>query len=68
MTDRLKGVTVAFERDIREDDAELIINAIRMIKGVAGVKDIKSTGYDYINREQIRHEIVEKIYAMAKEI
>jgi len=68
MTTRLKGVTVAFESDIHEDDAEWIINAIRMIKGVAGVAEIESSDDDYINREQIRREIRRKIYALAKEI
>lgn len=37
MTDRLTGCRVVFDQDIREDDAEHILNAIRMIRGVAGV-------------------------------
>lgn len=34
MTDRVKGLTVIFEQDIRDDDCEYITNAIRMIRGV----------------------------------
>jgi hypothetical protein len=34
MTDRYNSLTVVLDRDIREDDAEHILNAIRMIKGV----------------------------------
>lgn len=42
MTDRHLGYTVALDRDIREDDAEHIINAIRLIKGVSDVKPIRA--------------------------
>jgi hypothetical protein len=34
MTDRLKGCVVTFDQDLRTDDAEAILNAIRMVKGV----------------------------------
>jgi hypothetical protein len=37
MTDRLYGCVVAFERDIREDDAEPLLAAIRMLRGVLSV-------------------------------
>jgi hypothetical protein len=33
MSDRLKGCIVSFDHDIREDDAEFYLNAIRAIKG-----------------------------------
>ena len=38
MTDRYHSLTVALDRDIRDDDAEPILMAIRMIKGVLSVK------------------------------
>jgi len=38
MTDRLKGLTVVLDKDYREDDAEAIINAIKMVKGVQDVQ------------------------------
>lgn len=68
MTDRLKGLTVAFESDIRDDDAQCIIDAILMIKGVSGVTTSLSSSEDYMNRQQVRREVVDKIYALAKEI
>ena len=37
MTDRLKGCTVVFDRDIRVDDAEHLLDAIRMLRGVIDV-------------------------------
>lgn len=37
MTDRYNYLTVALEQDIRSDDAEKLIIAIRMMRGVADV-------------------------------
>jgi len=40
MTDRYAGLVVTLERDIREDDAEPILDAIRLIRGVASVEPV----------------------------
>jgi hypothetical protein len=40
MTDRHSGYVVTLDRDVREDDAEPILNAIRMIAGVVSVKPV----------------------------
>lgn len=68
MTDKLKGVHVAFEKDIREDDAETIINAIRMIKGVAEVKENVADAGDWMNREHVKHEIKGKLLDLYESI
>lgn len=68
MTYRLKGLTVALTHDIDEDDAQCIINAILMIKDVASVTTSVVDSEDWINRQQIRHEVTSKLYALAKEI
>ena len=69
MTNRLKGVWVAFEQDIREDDAESIIGAIRCLRGVADVDPCLAGGSgEWINRQQIRTEIAEKFLALYKEL
>ena len=65
MTDRLKGLVVAFENDIREDDAQCVIDAILMIKGVSGVTTSISGSEDYMNRQQIKREVIDKIYDLA---
>lgn len=57
MTDRLKGLTVAFHKDIRDDDAQCIIDAILMIKGVADVTTSIVNPSDYMNRSQLRIDI-----------
>ncbi len=38
MTDRLNALIVILEHDIREDDAEPIINAIQQLRGVLQVE------------------------------
>lgn len=68
MTDRFKGLTVTLKRDIREDDAQRIIESIEMIKGVQDVTPVKSTGDDHINRERIRREFREKILELHDEL
>lgn len=61
MTDRIKGVFVAFERDIREDDVELI-EAIKCLRGVIAVESHVANSDDWMARERIRRELGEKIW------
>ena len=61
MTDRIKGLTVALDQDYREDDVQGIINAIKLIKGVANVAPIQSHAEDFINRQRIRADLAEKL-------
>lgn len=62
MTDRVKGFTVTLEKDIRIDDVEVIMQAIRMIRGIADVEPIISTSEDHMNRQRIKYELREKFY------
>jgi hypothetical protein len=59
MTDRLKGCTVVFGKDIREDDAEYILNAIRMIKGVSQVEPVISESGDLITEMRMERRVIE---------
>lgn len=67
MTDRLKGFVVTLDSDIREDDAETIRQAIHSLRHVVSVQPVKTNLDDQINREKIRLEINEKIFAVLKE-
>ena len=62
MTDRVKGFTVTLEKDIRIDDVEVIMQAIRMIRGIADVEPSISTSEDYMNRQMVKHELREKFW------
>lgn len=63
MTDRYNAVVVAFDRDIREDDAEAVINAIRMLKGVLTVTPNVSDLNTHVAEARAKHELAAKIYA-----
>lgn len=64
MTDRLKGVLVTFEEDVREDDAKHIINAIKMIRRVLTVKPVPSNIDQSIAEDRVRQEIHKKLFKM----
>lgn len=61
MTDRINGFTVILQYDIRDDDAQATINAIRQIKGVADVVPNVVTPADHIAVMQTKVEIAKKL-------
>jgi hypothetical protein len=65
VTDRLLGVWVAFEKDIRVDDAEPLIAAIKQLKGVLEVKrDLIANPSDWMAQERAWCDLSEKIAAV----
>lgn len=66
MTDRVKGLTVTLEHDIRIDDVEFIKQAIEMIRGVASVDYSISNSDDIINQARIKHELKMKLFEALK--
>ncbi len=64
MTDKLIGCTVAFDRLIREDDAEEIISVIRMLKGVLDVSPNIYTHQDWEAETRVRSDLISKIYGV----
>jgi hypothetical protein len=67
MTDRIKGFVVTLEEDMRIDDIDNILNAIRMIKGISSVEPSISNIDDHINRERIKSEYREQFIKFYKE-
>lgn len=63
MSERYKGVLVAFESTIRDDDAQAIISAIKQIRGVAAVTPSVDDSDDWMNRSMIRLELRKAIFA-----
>lgn len=71
MTDRIRYLTVVLDQDYRVDDAESIIDAMHMMKGVSGVLPGEAvSGNDHINRgliyAQIRSDLIDALYKMEK--
>jgi len=61
MTDRYYALTVVLEKDMRDDDAESIINAIGMIKGVLSVKGNISNPETWVAEERARIDLGQKL-------
>ena len=62
MTDRYNALTVVLSEDIREDDAEPLMAAIRMMKGVQSVKGHIATIDSHIAEQRARLELSEKLW------
>ena len=67
MTDRFNCLTVVLDHDIREDDAQGMINAIKHIKGVISVKGNVTSFDTYAAESRARHEWVTKLLNIIKE-
>lgn len=65
MTDRTINLTVALDREYRDDDAQAIIDAIKMIKGVQYVSHIVFDSTDQSNawcaERKFKMDIVQKL-------
>lgn len=61
MTDRYYSLTVVLEKDYRDDDAESILNAIKMIKGVLDVKGNISDPSTWMAEERARRDLGKRL-------
>ena len=68
MTTRLKGFTVILENDIREDCADEIINAIKMVKGVQQVVSIEQDGRESMTEMKVRLDVAREIMDFARNL
>ena len=66
MTDRHAGYVVTLAKDIREDDAEAILTALRMVKGVLSVKPIIADLNLITAQERVRHDLTQKLREVLK--
>lgn len=61
MTDRICAFTVVIENDIREDDAEVLASAIKMLKGVVEVSMNVTDVNQYIAESRVRADMGRKV-------
>ena len=64
MTARIKGCWVAFEEDLREDDAAQLLAAIRQLRGVLAATSEPQTPGDWVASQRIRRELMDKLWAV----
>jgi hypothetical protein len=68
MTERHAGYIVTLAEDIREDDAEHILTALRMISGVVSVQPVTADIGMVVARERVHSEVREKVLALLREL
>lgn len=61
MTDRYFALTVVLEKDMREDDAQGLIDAIMRLRGVLRVKPHVADVENYAAEERVRRELGQKL-------
>jgi hypothetical protein len=66
MTDRFKALTVVLENEIREDDAQHLLNAIMMLKGVISVQGNVINPDHWIAQETAKLELRKKLWEALK--
>lgn len=66
MSDYIKGVTVTFDHDIHEEDAARIVDAIKMLRGVASVVASTADVDDQMARERVSFEWRQKVICLLK--
>jgi len=62
MTNRFHSLTVALTDDIREDDAQCLVEAIKLLRGVAGVKGNVSDPGFYTAVVRAQHVTEQKLW------
>jgi hypothetical protein len=63
MTDRIQNLTVILDQDYRDDDAQAIIAAISLLRGVARVIPGKPVNIiDHMARERAKNDLRTKIF------
>jgi hypothetical protein len=68
MTDRHAGYIVILREDIREDDAQAIMTALRMVSGVAFVEPVIASYEQVMARSRRDVEWVDAIAKLAKDM
>jgi len=62
MTSRYHSLTVVFEKDIRDDDAESLLNVIRALDGVLSVSGNITDIHLHVANERVRHDLGRKLW------
>jgi hypothetical protein len=66
MTDRTNSLMVVLDKEYRTDDAQIIIDAISMIKGVLNVSCNIADNGEFAAKEQAKHELRNKLWELLR--
>lgn len=62
MTDRYNTLTVVLEKDVRDDDAETLLAAIRQLRGVLSASGNVTDPAAYMAEERAKRELGDKLW------
>jgi hypothetical protein len=62
MTDRYNTLTVVLERDVRDDDAAPLLQAIRLMRGVADVRGNVTDQAGFMAEARARREFQNRLW------
>jgi hypothetical protein len=68
MTDRVHALTVVLDKDIRDDDVQVIIQAIQMIRHVADVSAHVADLETYAARARVREDLRDRMFKLWKDL
>ena len=66
MTDRLNALVVVLEVDMRDDDAQPLIDAIKQLRGVLSVTGNVSDLTSTVAETRAKRELYDKVWALCK--
>lgn len=66
MTDRINSLTVVLGKDIREDDVQVLINAILLMTPVIGVEKNVADPVSYTAETRAKYELRTKLWEVLK--
>jgi hypothetical protein len=64
MTDRFSGLLVILDHDIRDDDAQPIVDAIKQMRGVCDVRGHIGGATVAIAEERARQDLVKQLWSV----
>ena len=64
MTDRFHSLTVALEVNIRDDDCQPLIDAIKQMRGVVDVSGNVADSTSWMAEARVKSDLAKKLYAV----
>jgi len=68
MTDRINALVVVLEKDIRDDDIECLINAIKCFRNVLSIKKNVRDSSDYVHESRLKNKMINALYKIIDEL
>lgn len=68
MTDRIRSITVALDHDIREDDVQALVEAIKMMRCVAAVTTHEVAPNDFAIEMRMQSVVRQKLFELANDL